>query len=367
MIVAYDLRYACDHFPGIGAHAYELLEALLEIEGDEHWMVLWNPRLANTRFDFERLKSHPRVTWVERPFPPLGLGGLVQTGRWLRGSGATVYLSPFHLLPLGAGCPCVVTAHDVRPLRQADGLSWWQRGIVHLGLLGAARARTIIAISDFSRLEIERALGLRNGKVRTVRSGIRARRIVPIERRPESMPDGDFALVVGDNRPHKNLAVLAKAWARLGASAPLNLVSVGPQHPRYPSLARLSALHGAPHTYGLGWVGSEELEWLYRRARMLLLPSRYEGFGIPMVEAFAHGVPVLAADIPVLREIGGDIPRFVDPTQPQHWADEIVRLSADTGARERMREAGLACTGLPSYRDTARATLEILREAARGD
>ncbi len=363
--VAYDLRYACDHFPGIGTHAHLLLQALLAQPGDERYLVIWNPKLHNTRFALEPLRTHPRVTWVERRDPPLGVGGLFSMGRWLRDSPTDVYLSPFHLVPFGARRPCVVTVHDVRPLRRGAGLGWWQRQLFRLSLIGTRRARTVIAISDFSRLEMERVLPLPDGQIRTVRHGIRGRPRLERECRPPGMPEGDFAFVVGDNRPHKNLGLLAEAWARVEPRVSLRLVAAGPRDPRYADLASLAARAGARRVTTLGWVGAPELEWLYRRARMLLLPSLYEGFGAPMVEAFAHGVPVLAADIPALREIGGQVPRFVDPAAPDAWADEIAALAADSERQECMRRAGLEGAGMPTYDDTARATLDIVRAAAR--
>jgi len=364
-VVAYDLRYACDHFPGIGTHAFLLLQSLLELSGGERYLVLWNPRLRNSRFAFERLRHDPRVTWVEREYAPLGIGGLLGTGRWLRSSGATVYLSPFHLMPFGGGKPCVVTIHDVRPLRRSAGIGWWHRQLIRLSLLGARRAQTVIAISDFSRSEIQRVLALRNGQVQTVRHGIRNRPRLDEECRPPGAPDGDFALVVGDNRPHKNLALLADVWARLDSRAALHLVSAGPMDRRYPDLGTLASRVGARGVSSLGWLSGPELEWLYRRARMLLLPSLYEGFGAPMVEAFAHGVPVLAADIPALREIGGEVPSFLNPRQADDWAAGILSLLAEPERQERMRRAGLAGDGMPSYRETAEATLEIVRAAGR--
>src|SRR5439155_20374032 len=104
------------------------------------------------------------------------------------------------------------------------------------------------------------------------------------------------ALGVADTRPRKTLQVLAAAWGRLGAEPPLALVGAGPVELRYPSLAALAERAGARDVHQLGWVGPGELAWLYRNAELVLFPSLYEGFGFPLVEAFADGVPALASD-----------------------------------------------------------------------
>ena len=106
-----------------------------------------------------------------------------------------------------------------------------------------------------------------------------------------------------------------------------------------------------------------ELEWLYRHARLVLFPTLYEGFGLPMVEAFAHGIPALASDIPTLREVGEGCARFVDPLDAGAWAAAVCDLSRDAAARESLVAAGRARAAELTYERTAIATLEVLREA----
>ncbi len=141
MIIAYDLRYACDHFAGIGKHTHALLEALLDLPGDDRYRVLWDPRQRNTRFDLAPLRDHPRVEWVERPWHPIRPFGMLQTGLWLRATRPDVYLSPFGLRPLFSGVPEVLTLHDVSALRMAHIPSLVSRVLYRLSLLDAVRAR----------------------------------------------------------------------------------------------------------------------------------------------------------------------------------------------------------------------------------
>src|SRR5262249_7803958 len=154
-------------------------------------------------------------------------------------------------------------------------------------------------------------------------------RSLPRATPPAAAPTGAFALVVGDNRPRKNLAVLAEAWARLGATPPLTLAWAGKADPRYPALDVLAAALGAREVVALGWVSESERAWLDQRAEILLFPSLYEGFGLPLLEAMARGRPVIAADTPVFREVTRDAALHVSPSDGDAWARAVLHVSQD--------------------------------------
>ncbi|HUK62306.1 MAG TPA: glycosyltransferase family 1 protein [Dongiaceae bacterium] len=365
MVIAYDLRYACDHFAGIGTHGHALLASLLELEGPERYFVLWNPALRQTRHDFAPIARHPRVTWVERSWPPLAPAHLVSLGRWLRRSRAAFYVSPYYLRPVAAGCPSALTIHDVWPLRMREGLSPARHLLYRLSLQWAAGARVILTSSEFSRREIVTLLRYPADRVHAVTLGNppRSRAEEPV--RPGSLPDGRFALVVGDNRPRKNLEILARVWALFGDSPPLRLVVAGRADPRFPSMTEFVTRHRARCVTPLGWVSGAELDWLYANATLVLFPSRYEGFGFPIVEAFDRGLPVVAADIETFREVAGPAARYADPDRPEDWVSAIRGLLESPEALEAARAAGRARAGAFDYARTARRTLELLRTAAR--
>jgi glycosyltransferase involved in cell wall biosynthesis len=364
MLIAYDLRYAADHFTGIGTHAFALFEALLGLPGGERYAVLWDPRLEDRRYGVARFAHHPRVHWTERAAGPLHPLGMIAITNWLREIKADVYLSPYYLRPPLAPCPCLLTIHDVWPLRLEEGLGGWRGWAYRLALAWARGSRTIVTSSEFSRREIVELLRMPEERVRAIRLGVPPRHAQAVPRRPARAPAGPFALVVGDNRPRKNLATLARAWALLGEEPALELVSVGPADPRYASMESLAADAGARRVTGLGWVEEPELEWLYAHATLVLFPTRYEGFGFPLVEAFVRGLPVVASGIPVLREIGEGACVFLDPDDPGAWAAAFRRLAGSGHERETLVAAGRVRARELRYEDTARATLELLHEAA---
>ncbi|MBI5169463.1 MAG: glycosyltransferase family 4 protein [Candidatus Eisenbacteria bacterium] len=366
MIFAYDLRYACDHFAGIGKHAYTVFDEMLALPGDERWHVLWDPRERNTRYDLAPFRAHPRVEWVERPWHPIRPSGAWQVGRWLRRTRPDAYLSPFSLRPLFSGVREVLTLHDVSAMRTSHIPSPLAYALYRGSLLHAIRADAIVTVSEFSRSEILALLPVDPARVHAILEGVpRAEGDPPAPVRPARLRSERFALVVSDNRPRKNLEVLAKAWALPDGAPALDLVGVGPVDERFPALEPRSAAAGRGAIERLGWVSPGELAWLMSHAEVLLLPSLYEGFGFPLVEAMAEGVPALVSDIPVFREVGADAPMFADAHDPRAWAAALARLLAEPAVRERMRERGRARAAELTYRKTAERTLELLRRVAR--
>ncbi|HET7224845.1 MAG TPA: glycosyltransferase family 1 protein [Candidatus Eisenbacteria bacterium] len=364
MRIAYDLRYASDHFTGIGTHAWCLFRELLELPGDERYVALWNPGLPSRRYDIARFVAHPRVTWREAPIAPLGLRDPWAVGDWLRRERPDLYVSPFYVVPFGAPCPVVVTLHDVWPLRMPRGLPLLRRALFRASLARLARARLVLTSSEFSRQEILHLTGLDASRVAAVRLGVPPPSGGASER-PAGAPDGAFALVVGDNRPRKNLALLARVWAGIAGRAGASLVSAGPVDPRYPSLSELARRAGDDRqVVTLGWVSDPELRWLYAHAAVVLFPSRYEGFGLPMVEAFASGTPVIAADTPTLAEVGDGAAWLADPDDVSCWSAALARLLDDPEERARRAAAGRRRAAELDYRVTAERTLAWLRAVA---
>ena len=109
-----------------------------------------------------------------------------------------------------------------------------------------------------------------------------------------------------------------------------------------------------------------ELDFLYSRAKGLVLASFAEGFGLPIVEGFAAGVPVLASDIPVFREVGAAAAVYAAPNDVTGWARALARIAGDDAERARLRQAGRARAAELTYDRTAAATLDVLREVAGG-
>jgi len=170
-----------------------------------------------------------------------------------------------------------------------------------------------------------------------------------------------FVLAVGSRNPTKNLARLLQAWQLL-ARADLRLVLVGGVNSRVFEGAGDAAV--APGVIDLGTVDDATLKALYQRALTLVLPSLYEGFGLPLLEAMHNGCPVIASDIAALREVGGDAALYCDALQPPAIAAALRVLIEHPARRDELRERGRARAGQFGWDASAQALLALV-EATR--
>jgi glycosyltransferase involved in cell wall biosynthesis len=248
-----------------------------------------------------------------------------------------------HALPLACPCPAVVTVHDLSFEREASAMGHRDRRIFKLVVPRAARgARRVIAVSERTKQDLVELYGIPPERIAVISHGVDPS-FGPGENRSR-----DYLLYVGAIQARKNPVAAAEAAATVG----LPLVVAGPE--REPALARELERRGADLR---GYVAKDELARLYRGAACLVLPSRYEGFGLPVLEAMACGTPVVANPDPALREVAGDAAVYAEPGG---LADAIRRALAD---RDRLVAAGLERARLFTWDETARRTLAVYREA----
>ena len=175
-------------------------------------------------------------------------------------------------------------------------------------------------------------------------------------------------LTLSAKRPHKNLLALIGALARIPSERRPVLVLPG-----YPTAheaelrARAAALGVADDVRFPAWLSAEELEGLWSIARAFVFPSLYEGFGLPVLEAMARGVPVACADASSLPEVAGDAALLFDPREETAIAGALSRLLDDEGLRRRLRVLGSAQAQRFTWAQTARLTLESYARALGGE
>jgi len=175
-----------------------------------------------------------------------------------------------------------------------------------------------------------------------------------------------FVLHVGDLHERRNLtflleALVAARW-RLEGAGP-SLVLVGVDRGVGAALAQRAAAAGMPEALvRLGPIADDELRPLYRAALALAYPSRYEGFGLPLLEAMASGTPVIASRAASIPEVVGDAGVLLDPDDAEGWTRAIVRVSSAPEVRARMREQGLARAAAFTWERAARLTAGVYRQ-----
>jgi glycosyltransferase involved in cell wall biosynthesis len=233
------------------------------------------------------------------------------------------------------------------------------------------RSDRLMADSQATADDLVRELRVPREKIDVVALGVgTTARATPVPeaelRARHALGDRPIALTVAAKRPHKNLPRLLEALALIPAERRPLLVAPGYGTFHDDELTALVARLGiAADVRLLGWVDDAELEGLYAAAALFVLPSLYEGFGLPVLEAMARGVAVACSDRGSLREIAGDAALVFDPEQPQSIADAIERVLGDDALAARLREAGHAHAAGFTWERAAQLTLDSYRRTLR--
>jgi glycosyltransferase involved in cell wall biosynthesis len=259
-----------------------------------------------------------------------------------------------HALPLALPCPGVLTVQDLSFERDPDVMGRRDRLVFRATVpRSARRAARVLAISELTKRDLVELYGVDPRKVV----------VTPLAADAAFTPDGPaadgdpYVLFVGALQPRKEPVTAIEALSLIGPHAP-RIVLAGPDK------GGRTETEGAARRLGVraefrGHVGQDELAALYRGAGCLVFPSRYEGFGLPVLEAMASGTPVVATTGGAIPEVAGDAAILVEPGNAPALAGGIERALAD---HERLRQAGLARAARFSWAETAQRTLVVYRE-----
>ncbi|MDQ3548223.1 MAG: glycosyltransferase family 4 protein [Chloroflexota bacterium] len=367
MRIALDATPAAVQHAGVGRYARELLVALVSLPGDDEYTLASagsnpdNQRLLQAlppgRFrDLRRLPLNPRLTTVawQRLRLPLQVESLIGDFDIFHGLDFVVPPSKR---------PRVVTIHDlsflITPQFGEPRLVRYLNDAVPRALDAAT---VVITVSASVAAEVADAFPTARDKLVAIPHGVRLPATVP-ERVPSSRP---IILTVGTVEPRKNLLTLIEALRIIRLTHPDALLTiagrVGWQADEI--VARIRAEEASGYVRFVESPSDADLDALYASATLAVFPSFYEGFGLPVLEAMARRVPVVASDIASLRETGGNAASYADPTNPESFADAIVRLLDDRALREQHATLGLARAGQFSWHETARRTRRAYSLAA---
>jgi glycosyltransferase involved in cell wall biosynthesis len=372
MRIGVDARPLIGRRTGIGNYVLGVLQAAAPTAGEREFL-LYSPRSLGVTFSAPgyRLRVHRGVKGTN------GTMWLQWYGRRLaEQDGVDLFWGAHFLLPvrLSRRIPAVVTVYDLVPLLFPHTMEW--RNLLAMRLLLRAsvqRADRVVAISETARADIHRLLGVPLERITVVYPGV-APSFGPCDAEEARVRvalafglPAPYLLTVGTIEPRKNLLTVIKAFASLPGDVRrgCTLAVAGA------SGWRTSAIHAAAEPLidegslrFLGYVPDEDLSRLYAGAAMLLFPSAYEGFGMPIIEAMACGTPVVASDIPVLREVAADAAMFVSTTDVSAWREAVARLVRDAPMRENLRGRGLRRAMDFSFADSARRMVTIWERAA---
>ncbi|MDP8236450.1 MAG: glycosyltransferase family 1 protein [Candidatus Erginobacter occultus] len=375
--IGIDARWIFPAISGVGRVTEKLITNLAAIDREnDYFLFFYDPGLREKYS--RRWEFNPRLHPVSVPwgiFSPGGQWGIARRAGQLK---LDIFHSTNYFLPLllPPGVKAVATVHDLIPLKfpHFTPRAWKTRfHPLFRWVLSRSvkRADRVITVSNHTRRDLVADLGLPEEKISVVYNGIDASYRPLAETRAREMASaklgftGPYLFYVGRFDPYKNVVGLIRAFGKFlrGRTDSPRLVLAGHPDPRYPqAAATVRELHLSSHVVFLDGVEEEELVALYNRARILVLPSLYEGFGLPPLEAMACGTPVIVSDRGSLPEVVGEAGIIIDPENPEALAAAIGRLWDSEELRRNLRDRGLARAREFSWEKTARETLKIYRQ-----
>jgi glycosyltransferase involved in cell wall biosynthesis len=276
-------------------------------------------------------------------------------------------LHAIYFLPPASGTATVLTVHDISFERYPEFFSrsalLRDRVLIRRSALSATR---VVTVSEASRRDLIEIYGLDPARVVAIPNGVGAE-FQPADAVPPLPATAGRALrvlAVGTVQPRKNLGRLIDAIRIVSSQLPVELRVVGPDG--YQGAAIRDRLSGAADVTVTGYVSDADLAAEYRRSDVLVYPSIYEGFGLPVIEAMASGIPVVTSTGGSLPEVAGGAALIVDPLDVDAIASAVTRIAREPGLAATLRERGLARARDFSWERSARAHLEVYREVAAG-
>ncbi|MEK7281466.1 MAG: glycosyltransferase family 1 protein [Chloroflexota bacterium] len=262
--------------------------------------------------------------------------------------------------------PFLLTVHDLeRMCFPFARESVWERVGLKLDALAIKRASHIITVSENTKHDLIKLLGVPEKKITVIYNGVNHSIFHPNGFSPSSLR---YILYVGSERPRKNLRRLLLAFAELkktGQFPELKLVKVGSAGRsasfRQATLKTLKELNLEDEVIFVEGLSDQELARYYSSATMLVYPSLYEGFGLPVLEAMASGCPVITSNVSSLPEVAGEAALFVDPCNDNDLCKAMARLLSDDFLRGQLVAKGLSQSKQFSWERSARETIEVYR------
>jgi glycosyltransferase involved in cell wall biosynthesis len=348
---------------GIGTYIRELLRAFSSMEGAPELVTFQaqaRPSDAKDAPDVEVPGSvrslYPRWALAGRPALPEALAGC-----------AVLHATNHAAVPPAAeGQALVATVHDLAFERFPDAFPSAWRWLYRAGVRAAIKRATVLLVPSQATADDLVERGADAGKIR----------VTPLAASlSETTSDVDgvlarlgisrpYVLCPGTLEPRKNQLRTVRAFRQVAPDVPHSLVLAGPEGWRSEEQEAELSRPGPGTIVRTGRLSEAELDAVYRGADLVVYVSLYEGFGLPVVEAMARGVPVLASTTPAVAGTAGDAARLVDPLDVAGIAEALGELLTDEGLRATLAAAGRERAGSFSWERTARATLDAYREAA---
>jgi len=276
-----------------------------------------------------------------------------------------------YVQPLYLPCPSIVTIHDLNFYNLAPYFSSVKRTALRFFITRSAKkADHILTVSEFGKSQLEEILGIPRGKVTVTYNAVKERTMGALPFAELQQRYGilkPYILGLSSLSPHKNMTALIKAFVLVKEAGFTELQLVLAGHPptdksSLDALIKQTKLQD--NVLFTGYVPDEVLPSLYAHAELFVFPSLYEGFGIPVLEAFTYGTPVASSSAASLPEIAGDSAVYFDPRNVEEMAEIIIRLLQDERLRDTLVAKGKERAKEFTWEKSARKTLEVYNRIA---
>lgn len=363
MIIGIDGNEAnVDRRVGIGEYAFELIREFQKIKSNGTRFVIYLKQapmhhMPPPTHNFSYKVVGPKKLWTQFGLP-LSL---------YLGKKPDVFFTPTHYAPRFSPIPTAISVMDMsfifypelflkKDLYQLT--NWTKYSVIN--------ASAVFTISNSSKDDIIKTYRIESKKVHVTYPGIKIQGSKIKDKNMDELKKKfgikeDFILFVGTLQPRKNIEKLVEAFSLIKGQEELQLVIVGKRGWQYEEILRSPKKYGVENKVKfLDFVEENDLSILYKNAVCFVLPSLYEGFGLPVLEAMKNGCPVLTSNVSSLPEAGGDAALYFDPNSAEDIARQIERVLKDEKLRASMIEKEKAQVKKFSWEKTAAKTLKVL-------
>lgn len=349
---------------GIGTYIQQLVKAL-SLLNTSHEFILYA-----SRSDVDSISLPLGWKILTAEYPKYSVSEIASFGYRAKRDGVAVFHEPHYTLPLRIRDISVVTIHDIIHLRFPEFFSRVQRAYSHAMIWHSLKhSRSVSVDSEFTKNDLLKTFHVNADKINVVHLGV-GDQFRPIQRtgvvedfRLRFSLDRPYILYVGNVKPHKGVDTLLKSFAGALKYADLDLVTVGGSLNEDDSLKALSLeLNISSRVKELGRLSSDDLVAAYNAAEVLVMPSRYEGFGLPALEAMACGTPTIVSNAASLPEIAGDAALLFRVGESKELADGILQLLKSTTLKNEITAKGKKRASQFTWANTAAKTLAIYEQ-----
>lgn len=375
--VGIDIRAISDF--GVGTYIRNVVRALAKVDQQDEFVLIGD---AERSFDMSRLPKQFRA--VPLPDPVNSTRGYFALRRCLREERCDLLHIPtlFRLPPYLPPCPLIVTVHDV--------LDYMYRATNGSGVRGSVNfyctryvlqhAARILAVSNFTKNDVARLFNIPFNRIEVLYNAIDERFLLghATEQEREFIRERyqvnyPFVLYAGRISPHKNVVRIIEAFSALKTELAredqlpdLKLIIIGDEVSRHPDLRRTVIRSGVQNDVRfLGFVPIDVLRIFYDAAKLFVFPSLYEGFGLPPLEAMAHGTPVVTSNASSLPEVVGNAAIMVNPENVFDIMRAMQRALTDQGLREKLKARGYEQVRRFSWEESTRRLAQVYEAIAK--